>query len=213
MSVKRTIGQRPKLSQLPYSASAVAHPFCFLEFQKVVTLLGQGVGFEEIERRCVDENLFGLPKVYRAREIFRLVARRAAALDEELLSLFGRLDVRGRKIIALLTVIWTDRLFFEFLYEVYQEKLLLGEREWTDGDFNRFIAAKRAQSPKVAQWSEATLRNLRKSYGAMISGAGLTRLDQKKRLITPVLIDPRIEGYLRGHSMLNILAALTGVRK
>ena len=64
-----------------YSAGMVSKPFWFIEFKKVMTLLDRDVDYDEIKRISLEENLFGVPKIYRAKEIYNTVSRRAKSLD------------------------------------------------------------------------------------------------------------------------------------
>ena len=49
-----------------------------------------------------------------------------------MLRAFTTCDVETAKILNLIAILMDSRLFFEFLHEVYDEKLRLGEKEITD---------------------------------------------------------------------------------
>ena len=53
-----------------YSAGMVSKPFMFIEFKKIMMLLDRGLDYDEIKRVSLEENLFGVPKIYRAKEIY-----------------------------------------------------------------------------------------------------------------------------------------------
>lgn len=65
---------------------------------------------------------------------------------------------------VLYAIAKTDRLFFEFLNEVYKEKIVLKDFYIRDKDFNRFFQGKREQSEKVDSWSEYTFKKLKQVY-------------------------------------------------
>lgn len=59
-------------------------------------------------------------------QIFNTVSTRVKELDTSLLALFEDCDISNQKFIVLLAIMRSDRLFFEFIYEGYREKLMLG---------------------------------------------------------------------------------------
>ncbi len=45
-----------------YSAGLISQSFWFLEFKKAVRLRQEGLNYDEIKKKCVEENLFGAAK-------------------------------------------------------------------------------------------------------------------------------------------------------
>lgn len=194
-----------------YSAGMVSRPFWFIEFKKVMVLLDQGLTYDEIKRISLEENLFGVPKIYRAKETYNTVSRRAKALDNKLIKLFCSTDLSSSKVLAMLAVIKTDRLFFEFMYEVYREKVMFGVTALEDRDMNIFLKNKQMQSEKVAAWKDCTLDKLKNSYVNYLSDSGLISRAGSVKNITPPVLDIAVEQYLLDHDMKQYLSALTGV--
>lgn len=85
-----------------------------------------------------------------------LIAR-LKAMDDDLLALFCEADMATQKLIHLICVLSTDRLFFEFVYEVYREKVQIGAAYLEDSDINAFFTAKRS-----AERSDSKLERLHK---------------------------------------------------
>ena len=110
-----------------YSAGAVKLSFWFPEFRKVVQLLAAGNSFEEIRRQSQEENIFGTPR--RADQICRTVLTRVQALDSSFYPVFLSGDLSTQKLFALAAVMACDTLFFDFVYEVIREKLIIGSNE------------------------------------------------------------------------------------
>ena len=54
-----------KMNTPVYSAGLMSQSFWFLEFKKAVRLRQEGLGYDEIKKKCVEENLFGAAKEYR----------------------------------------------------------------------------------------------------------------------------------------------------
>lgn len=80
-------------------------------------------------------------------------------LPEAVLKEFVTCDIETAKIINLIAILMDSRLFFEFLHEVYDEKIRLGEKEITDRDLNNFFSDKSMQSDVIAGWTESAVKN------------------------------------------------------
>ncbi len=200
------------MSKDDYSAGMVSKPFWFIEFKKVMMLLDKSVNYDEIKRIGLEENLFGVPKIYRAKEIYNTVSRRAKSLDRKTINLFCSTDLSSSKALALLAVMKTDRLFFEFMYEVYREKIILGDATLDESDINIYMKNKQSQSDKVASWEDCTIKKLVNSYFNFLSDSGFILREGKVNKITPPILDNDVEQHLLGLGMKNYLQAITGAR-
>lgn len=108
-------------------------------------------------------------------------------------------------------ILRSDRLFFEFMFEVYREKNILGLREIEDADLNIFFKNKEIQSEDIANWSDNTKRRLRSIYVNYLTDANLITVVDKKRMITPPILDIALERYLNDCGDGAIIKAITGV--
>ena len=109
-----------------YSAGLISQSFWFVEMKKVIKLIDDGKSEEEIKKMCIEENLFGAAKEYRAKRIYGYIWNRAKRLDKTLIDLFCTSDLATQKVINLIAILRSDRLFFEFMFEVYREKNIFG---------------------------------------------------------------------------------------
>ena len=75
-----------------YSAGLVSQSFWFVEFKRIVNLLNLGKTEEQIKSLCLEENLFGATKEYRAKRIYGYIWNRVKQLDEGLIKLFLESD-------------------------------------------------------------------------------------------------------------------------
>ena len=125
-----------------YSAGAVSRPFWYVEFKKVMNLLNQGLDYDEIRAKVLKDNIFDVAKEYRAKEIFSAVVRRTKVLDAEGIALFCNSDMATMKLMEFITIMQTDRLLAEFMHEVYREKIVVGDFDLRDADFNTFFKRK-----------------------------------------------------------------------
>lgn len=92
---------------------------------------------------------------------------------------FTTCDVETAKILNLIAILMDSRHIFEFLHEVYDEKLRLGEKEITDRDLNVFFSDKALQSDVVAGWTDTAVRKLKQCFTRMMFEAGLLESSAK----------------------------------
>lgn len=195
-----------------YSAGLVSQSFWFLEFKKVVRLRQEGLAYEEIKKKCVEENLFGAAKEYRGLRMTGYIIARVKVMDDRLAELFCSSDLATQKLINLAAILRKDRLFFEFIYEVYREKIILGMDVMEDRDVNVFFTKKEAQSDFIAGWKDSTKKRLRSCYLNFMTDANLLTVIDKKRTITPPILDIALERYLQSAGEDVLIKALTGVK-
>ena len=195
-----------------YSAGMVKLSFWFAEFRKVIELLSSGKTLSEIKQMNIQENIFSAPTQARAIQILNTVSTRVKGLDHSFYAVFEKSDISTQKLIALIAVMQTDSLFFDFVYEVYREKLILGIDELADSDIGIFFKNKQLQSEKVAKWTDYTLKRLGTCYKTMLMEAGLIDQGTGMRKILKPILDKALEECLKVNGMETTLRALTGVR-
>lgn len=195
-----------------YSAGMVKLSFWFAEFRKVIQLLNSGKTWHEIKTMNLEENIFSAPTQARAVQIFNTVSMRVKSLDKSFYELFEKSDISNQKVIVLIAIMQSDSLFFDFMYEVYREKLILGVDELTDSDYGVFFKNKQLQSEKAAKWKDYTLKRLGNCYKTMLMEAGVTDRAKGNRKILRPIIDKALEDCLKANDMQITLNALTGVR-
>lgn len=202
---------RPAISELPYSAGLMSQSCWFIEFKKIVHLLAEGKTEKEIKAECLENNLLGAVKEYRAKRMYGYLINRARMLDDKLIALFMNGDLGTEKLINLIAILRGDRLFFEFLYEVYREKTIMSQQWIEDADVNIFFRNKEEQSEIIAKWNESTKKHLKSNYYSCMADANLIRYEGKKRMITKPILDKSLIDYLNCTGSQAILAAIAGV--
>jgi hypothetical protein len=195
-----------------YSAGAVKMSFWFMEFRKVVQLLSNGMSMEDIKKLNIEENIFSAPTPPRANQIFNTVSARVKTLDESFYTIFLSSDLASQKLFALVAAMAYDTLFFDFVYEVIREKMIIGNNTLSDSDVRIFFKDKQQQDEKVAGWTDATLVRLGRCYKTMLYEAGVIDKAKEERQILKPLIDPVMQRWLEDHDMAICVKALTGVR-
>ncbi len=203
-----------KVNRNKYSAGAVKFSFWFMEFRKEVQMLASGKTFDDIKKLNDEENIFGASTPARAKMIYSTVTARIKSLDESFYPLFIDSDVSTQKLFALAGVLAHDTLFFDFVYEVIREKLIIGSNVLTDADLSIFFKNKQEQYEEVEKLTEATVKRLARSYKTQLYEAGL--LDDKTRaserqILKPVL-DPVLKHWLDDYGYNQIAKAMEGIR-
>ena len=194
-----------------YSSGLVSESFWFIEFRKIIKLKHEGKSWDEIKDLCLTDNLLGISKEYRAKRNYGYLKNRIDALDTGLIEVFIHADLNTQKIINLIAIAKKNRLFFEFLYEVYREKVQMGAPELTESDINIFYKNKQSQDDDVSTWTDVTLRRLRSTYMNFLTDAGLLTVSGKEKRITPPILDITLENYLKDNGDNQMIKAITGV--
>ena len=195
-----------------YSAGAVKLSFWFIEFKKVVELFSEGKDTDEIKSLAMNENLFAAPTTPRANQIYHTVTGRIKALDESFIPLFIRSDLATQKLFAMIAAMAYDTLFFDFVYEVVREKMILGTYELADSDVRVFFKDKQQQNKKVAGWTDVTLARLGRCYKTMLYEAGIIDKGKTARKILRPILDPELVRWLKQKDMDVYIKALAGVK-
>ena len=189
----------------------ISQSFWFIEIKKILRLIREGKREDEIKKLCIEENLFGTTNEYRAKRIYGYIWNRVKHLDGKIIELFNESDLSTQKIINLIAIMRCDRLFFEFIYEVYREKNILGTLTIEDRDANIFFRNKEVQNENIAKWTDRTTKRLKSCYFNYLIDANLITIKDKKKYITPPIFDIAVERYLELVGDFAIVKAITGV--
>ena len=103
-------------------------------------------------------------------------------------------------------------MFFDFVYEVIREKMILGSNEFSDSDVRIFFRNKQVQDEKVASWTDATIARLGTSYKTMLFEAGMTDRGKTIRKVNKPILDPVFAHWLDDNGLGQIEKTLAGVR-
>lgn len=197
-----------------YSAGAVKFNLWFMEFRKMVQLLSQGKSFEEIKLLSADENIFGASSPARAAMIQSTLSARIKEMDASFYPLFIESDVATQKLFALVGSFTHDTLFFDFMYEIVREKMIIGTCSLTDADIRIFFKNKREQDENVAKWTEQTIQRLGRSYKTQLYEAGIlddSMRSHERKILKPIL-DPVLKHWLEDYGYEQVVKAMEGIR-
>lgn len=195
---------------MEYSAGLTSKLFWLQESRKTAYYIVEGYSKADIRRIAWEENIYQVKAEYRAYEVLNGTYRRISVLPVPVLKAFIKCDVETAKILNLIAILMDSRLFFEFIHEVYDEKIRLGEKEITDRDLNVFFSDKAMQSDTVAGWTDTAVKKLKQCFTRMMFEAGLLESSAKPRIIRPVHIDYRTEKLLIENDLGEYLKAVKG---
>lgn len=181
---------------MEYKSTIKSRPYLYKETKKAATLINTGVELDEIKSKSLEENIFQLESEARRREVASIIVTRLKAVDKFVIDKIEDSNVETSKILVLYAIIKTDRLFFEFINEVYKEKILLKDLFIRDKDFNIFFQGKMEQSEKVASWTEYTFKKLKQVYIRILFESGLIVNQKGDREIKVPIIDSEVKEHL-----------------
>lgn len=194
-----------------YSSGIVSEACWFIEFKEYLKMLRNGASEDEIKKEFTDNNFTGAPNEYRAQRNYGYLKKRVSSMDEKAIELFFNLDLKNQKLMNFICIMRSSRILFEFVNEKYREKIILGAEYLEPSDINIFFKDKELQCDDVAEWKDATKKRLKGCFITMLTESNLLMERDKKRVITPPVIDILLEKYLEGNGESDIIKALTGV--
>ena len=196
---------------MEYSAGIVSKLLWFVETRETAKLLQEN-SYSEVEKLVIEDNLYQQNKLDRIRREFNCIKNRLQALPEELVKELIKTDISTAKIIVFISAMATDLLLFEFVYEVYRDKLRMADYKLEDIDFNVFFTNKLKQSEKVSGWSDSAIAKIKQTYGRYLFEAGLIEGTKKNKKICRAYIDQDLRDLLIRNNMEKYLIAITGER-
>ena len=181
---------------MEYKSTIKSRPYLYKETKKAISLINKGLDVDGIKGKSLEDNIFQLESEARKKEVASIITSRIKVLDSYILNKIENSNIETSKILVLYAIAKTDRLFFEFLNEVYKEKIVLKDFYIRDKDFSVFFQNKREQSEKVDSWSEYTFKKLKQVYMRILFESGLIGNQKGDRKIVVPIIDSDVKEYL-----------------
>jgi hypothetical protein len=194
-----------------YSTSIKTKPFLYVELKKMAELKVNNpeMSDSELKNKAVEDNIFQYSTINRRKEVASTIIRRLKVLDEFLIEKLLKGTIDTGKQIAIYSILKTDRLFFEFMDEVYKDKYQVRDPYLTDKDFSIFFQHKAEQSERVASWTDYTYYKLKQVYIRILFEAGFIN-NQNDREITKPIISKDIVDYIISKGDKKYLEAMLG---
>ena len=181
---------------MDYKSTIKSRPYLYKETKKAARLINSGLGVEDIKTKSIEDNIFLLESETRKKEVASIISARLKDLDKYIIDKIENSNIETSKVLVLYAIVKTDRLFFEFINEVYKEKILLKDLYIRDKDFGIFFQNKREQSEKIASWSEYTFKKLKQVYIRILFESGLISNQKGDKEIKVPIINNEVKEYL-----------------
>jgi len=166
-----------------YSFALTKVPFLFLEFKKACALFAEGYDLEEIRGQALEENLYQHKNHQVRLRWSREVSKRLECLDNYLIKLVTKANAEVGRFILLYAIMKIDELFFDFLYEVIQLKLLQRDLVLNKQEIEGFVHKK-----AVDNWSPESIQRLIRAYKMVLIESGLAQPKENHlELVIPYL--------------------------
>lgn len=193
-----------------YVATNMTVGLMYKELKLTAKLIEEGLTLKEIRQKSYNENIYQARSENFKKTITSILLTRIKVLDENLIRILSTANLELEKQIAIYSVMKSDRLFFEFMREIYAEKIINKENKISSKDIENFMEIKREQSPKVNSWKNTTTNRLRSSYVGMLYEAGFAKKHNGYIEIVTPIIDYKLEQYLKDINEKFYLDIMTG---
>ena len=184
--------------KLQYISSIKDMPFMFSEIRRTAQLLCEGKTGDEIVALSMQNNIYQLEREKRRRDVPLRMLKRLSTLNTALVSVIARGSNKDARLVAFLALIKADRLFYEYMHEVYIDRYQTGKHEVTDKDFIDFIERKAQENDTVSKWTSNNLVRIRNTYKNVLCEAGLAKRSGDALLIQKPLADHDLLALLGG---------------
>lgn len=189
----------------------VKYSFWYIETKKVAEFLLDDLSRDDIINISINDNIFQLNSKSRAKEVASILYRRLNGFSDDLLNYFINADYQYGKLIVFISILRIDRLYFEFMHEVFRDYIILGNYTLKKSDFEIFFINKANQSEKISKWKETTIKNLINKYILFLKESNLVKMEDNEEytIITP-FIDSTLIELLEKNNLTPYINAITG---
>ena len=175
-------------------------------------LITEGKSIEDIKELSDRENLFNAASPSRAKEIRQAIARRVSAVNEKFLRSFLQQNSSMQKILCMVMLMLTDRTFYEFMNNIYREKLIAGNIVLKDSDLFGFLHEVQTKDVKAAKWTDAGMRKIRTNYKQILKDAGLLTEELNDRMLIRPILSPTVNVLLKEEGLESFRKIIVGER-
>lgn len=195
---------------MKYSAGIKNISFWLLESKLTAEYILDGLSKDEILDLSLNENIYQVESQYKVKEMPNRLYARLKDFSEESLTYFINGDVQSSKLFVLIAILKNDKLFFEFMHEVFREHILLGNYTLKQSDFDIFFMNKANQSEIIANWAEETVNRTQRQYRFLLKEAGVIEKEENDYKIIMPFIDYKLKELMVKENLTPYLNAITG---
>lgn len=193
-----------------YTASMPEAMFILQESRQIAKLMLEYQDRDYIKELVHKDNLLNVKSKSNEDKIFGFTYNRLNLISDRLKTvLIDGTDMDSR-FINLISIMAYDRLFCEFVFEVYYEHLL-SKDTLTDYDIMSFYQRKGREDETVASWKDSTLNKLRCRYARILFSAGLVDKPVGVREIRTPFVSQDTIDLLEDEGFYNYIKATLGI--
>ena len=193
----------------PYAGSGqiTREQFLFYEMRTTARLMREGLNYDAIIERVVEDNLFQYPTEKTIRRMAKVCVDRLNGMgDEDLIKAVASQSSETAKQICMYAMMKQYRLVWDFMITVIGEKYRMQNFSFSQMDVNVFFMQLQEQDDYVAGWSENTVKKIRQILiRILVENEYLDNI--KSDHINPVWLNPTLENAIRTNNDDNALPA------
>lgn len=184
----KTVQDKPR-----YSSYIKDMPYLYLETRKAAKLIIGGETSESIVKLSVENNIFQLDKELRRLKLAQRVALRLSSVSHSVIELIADGQDENSRLGVFYSIIKTDLLFFEFMRDIYHDKVQIGQTMLTDSEISDFLRAKVCEDERMQSWTENNLIRVKNTYKKILRETGLVKPNGEELLITKPIINDELK--------------------
>ena len=163
----------PNKKQAVYSMAITREQFLYKECKIVAEWVLKGLSFEEIVKKCLEENLFQLPTLKSVREIARVCYNRLMFNgDMDLIGLVANGVPSEAKLTVLYAFMCQNLIIRDFMVEVIGEKYKTGVYYYDRSEAARFLFNLGNRVESVSKVTDETTKKVRAVLTKCLAEAG-----------------------------------------
>ena len=177
-----------------YRTALMNRPFMNIESKRIAEMMLQGKSEEERRYEAVELNAIQMPSLDRRKTSYKEISHRLSFLDDFLLEKFMNSDADTAKAILAYAILQADQLYYEFMREIYLEKILLLQKDLAKKEVINFLYKKAEQSEVVAKWADNTKERLAVGFIQMMRESGFILSNHEEHQVKRPLINQSVRG-------------------
>ena len=193
-----------------YRTALMNRPFMYIESKRIAEMMLQGKSEEERRYEVIELNALQMPSQDRRKTSYKEISHRLSFLDDFLLEKFRDSDADTAKAILAYAILQADQLYYEFMREVYLEKILLLQKELTKKEVLNFLYKKAEQSEVVNKWGDNTKERLAVGFMQMMRESGFIVSNHEEYQVKRPLINHGVREHLRKNGIKPAVEILLG---
>lgn len=193
-----------------YRTALMNRPFMYIESKRIAEMMLQGKSEEERRYEAVELNAIQMPSLDRRKTSYKEISHRLSLLDDFLLEKFMNSDADTAKAILAYAILQADQLYYEFMREIYLEKILLLQKDLAKKEVINFLYKKAEQSEVVAKWADNTKERLAVGFIQMMRESGFILSNHEEHQVKRPFINQSVGEYLRKNGIKPIVEIMLG---